>query len=456
MGFKRLCTVFIILLLTSSPIARGNGSDPTDEPGSSDQAHPPVTPTEHSSERMDEQRPASNGVPHNPSGLASNDTTGEWSGYVSLEPRLFFRGPEYPKQDDQNVSIAFKPEYYVDWAGGSQRFAFSPFLRYDANDDERTHADVREFYWSVEHNQLLFKAGLDVVFWGVAESRHLVDIINQTDLVENIDGEEKLGQPMLNLDYLSDWGTWQLYVMPYFRERTFPGEDGRLRTNPAVNTNDAQYESNSKENHIDVALRWSRYIGDWDIGLAHFSGTSREPLLFPKYKSSGALQLEPFYQQIDQTSVDAQATMGAWLWKLEAIYNQNNVDDFYAYVGGFEYTQFGVAGSPGDLGWLLEYSYDNRGEYEELGDSATNALQNDIFFGVRWTGNDLDSSELLATIAVDVDNGSSFTNIEASRRLGESWTLGLELRVFIKIDQKDLLYFFRHDDYLELQITRHF
>ncbi len=113
---------------------------------------------------------------------------------------------------------------------------FIPFYRYDANDAKRTRGDIRELYWQMDYRELSFKAGIDVVFWGVAESQHLVDIINQTDLVEDIDGEEKLGQPMVNLDYMTDLGTWQFYLLPYFRERTFPGEQGRLRTDPPVRT----------------------------------------------------------------------------------------------------------------------------------------------------------------------------------------------------------------------------
>ena len=51
-----------------------------------------------------------------------------------------------------------------------------------------------------------FRVGVGKVFWGVTESQHLVDIINQTDLVENIDTEDKLGQPMLETTWLQNWG----------------------------------------------------------------------------------------------------------------------------------------------------------------------------------------------------------------------------------------------------------
>jgi hypothetical protein len=113
---------------------------------------------------------------------------GEWSGYISFDARLFPKSPEFPDQTDQDFSLAFKPEYYLDWANGDQQFAFSPFFRYDTADDQRTHADIRELFWRIEHKRWVGKIGLDVVFWGVTESQHLVDIINQTDLVENIDG----------------------------------------------------------------------------------------------------------------------------------------------------------------------------------------------------------------------------------------------------------------------------
>ena len=379
----------------------------------------------------------------------TRDYSGAWSGCVSLHARIFFQSPKFAEQRDQNVSTAFKPEYYVDWADGTQQFGFSPFFRYDAQDDQRTHADIRELYWQAERERITAKAGIDVVFWGVTESQHLVDIINQTDLVENIDGEEKLGQPMLNVDYLSDWGNWNAFVLPYFRERTFPGKHGRLRTEPAVSTSNPLYESGSEEKHVDFALRWSHNIGDWDLGLAHFTGTGREPYLQVD-TSGGGMRLVPYYPQIDQTSLDVQATKGAWLWKLESIYNQNNLDDYFAYVGGFEYTTFGVGGSPADLGWLLENQYDERG------DEAPNGLASDIYMGLRLTANDVASTMALAGIIYDTDTEAVFGNIEASRRLNEDWSLDLELRFTTNTDDDQNLYFVESDDYLGIALRRYF
>lgn len=374
---------------------------------------------------------------------------GDLSGYVTLDARVFAEDPKYSGQDDHTASIAIEPQYFIDWADGEQRFAFRPFARYDANDDERTHADIRELYWRMEKDNLVVKLGVDVVFWGVAESQHLIDVINQTDFVENIDGEDKLGQPMINIDYSTEWGTWQAYLLPYFRERTFAGEDGRLRFDPVVDTDDPQFESGDEEKHVDFALRWSHYFGDWDVGLAHFSGTTRIPLFIPN-GSSDAARLLPYYFQIEQTSLDVQATKGAWLWKLEALYNSNNVEDYYAAVGGFEYTQFGAINDVADLGWLLEYHFDERD------DTALTPLQEDLFLGVRYTGNDVAGTRLLAGVVVDTSSRSTFGNLEAVRRLGENWTLTFEARMFSNIDNNDLLRYWEDDDYIELQLARYF
>lgn len=131
------------------------------------------------------------------------------------------------------------------------------------------------------------RIGVDKVFWGVTESVHLVDIVDQTDLVENPDGEDKLSQPMV---YLS-----------------LPRDRGML-----------------------------------DFGLSCFRGTSREPSFLPGVDDSGRPVLLPVYRQVDQASVDAQITTGAWLLKLEALYRAGQhdragrEDRYFASVVGFE------------------------------------------------------------------------------------------------------------------------
>ncbi|WP_197722171.1 hypothetical protein [Sulfuriflexus mobilis] len=375
---------------------------------------------------------------------------GTWSGNVALEWRDFLQSPLAGEQQGDSMSLSFQPEYYRQWNNGQQAFRFTPFVRIDGKDQERSHLDLRELSWTYVSEEWELLAGVSKVYWGVAESLHLVDIINQTDLVENPDGEEKLGQPMIKLTLVRDWGDLDLFILPGFRERTFPGRRGRLRTQVPASNGDADYASSAGREHIDVAARWRKTLGDWDIGLSHFSGTARQPLFREGTNSAGRSVLIPVYDTIDQTGLDVQATKGDWLWKLEAISRSGQGERFSAAVGGFEYTLYGIFDSGADLGLLTEYLYDERGN------AATTPFEDDVFIGARLAMNDVASSELLAGVITDLSNGSQAYNLEASRRFGQHWKLNLEARLFSNINAKDLLAAQRNDDYVQLELAYYF
>ena len=376
---------------------------------------------------------------------------GEWRGNVDADAWWFFHDASDPRQSNGNLSLAFEPEYFHDWDDGDQRFVFAPFLRLDQRDDERTHADIRELYWRKSFESAELLVGFGKVFWGVTELRHLVDIINQTDLVENLDGEQKLGQPMVQLTLLRDWGTLDFFAMPYFRERTFTGPDGRPRPPLYVDTDNPVYESSAEQTHFDYAARWSHYFGEFDVGLAFFSGTSREPRLLPGLNSQGEPVLIPNYDLIDQLSLDAQATLGSWLLKLEAIGRDTPQETFFAATGGFEYTLVGIFDTAIDLGLLAEYLYDDSSD-----PFLVTPFDDDIFLGTRLAFNDTQSTELLVGFSQDLNNDSIFFNVEGSRRIGQSWKAGLQVRIFNNDEPTDAFFAFRNEDYAEFKISKYF
>jgi hypothetical protein len=382
--------------------------------------------------------------------LSFSVSAGQWSGYLGTEFRFFLQDARDPRQHDENLSLVFEPEYYHEWDKGTQSLAFVPFFRLDQHDNERTHFDIRELTWLKAAENWELRVGLRKVFWGVTEFQHLVDIINQTDLVENIDTEDKLGQPMINLALINDWGTVDLFIMPYFRERTFPGIEGRPRNQPVVDDGLSKYESSAKEKHIDFAIRYSNYFGDWDVGVAHFYGTSRDPRSILTMNSSGAPVLKPFYDIINQTSIDLQATKGNMLWKLEALHRSGQGETYNAVAGGFEYTFVGIFDSAIDLGVLGEYHYDGRGE------DALTFFEDDIATGMRFAFNDAQSSEALVGLIWDRNTGGKFLNIEASRRIGNDWMLEMESRFLFGQSSSDPAFAISRDDYLELFLTYNF
>ncbi|WP_108807718.1 hypothetical protein [Aquimarina spinulae] len=363
------------------------------------------------------------------------------------EYRYFYDNALFEDQEDHFPSLAIRPEYKAEWNAGYESINFKGFFRLDV-DDERTHWDIRELYYQKAKKNWEFNLGLKKVYWGVAESNHLVDIINQTDAVETFDGEEKLGQPMAQFTWITEkFGTFDFFYLPYHRKRTFSGKKGRLRFPVVIDKDDLNYESSAKEWRQDVAIRWKHYFDIFDIGISHFYGTGREPLFV--FDTTG--NINAFYPVIHQTGLDLQITHDAFLWKLESIYRHADAQNFFAMVAGLEYTFSNIDGNGLDIGVLGEYLYDERDEL------ALNALQNDVFFGSRIAFNDTQDTSILIGGITDLESSTTIFSLEASRRFGSSWTAAIEARIFNEIDDSELILSnFREDSFFRISISKYF
>lgn len=380
------------------------------------------------------------------------------SGFAAIDLRTFTEPVGLSGQNPRVVdpSVFMQPEIRQEWSSGTHRVTLIPFGRYDSLDSHRSHWDLREANWMYKGDGWNIQAGVGKVFWGVTESRHLIDIVNQTDEVESIRGEDKLGQPMVNLNVATRYGNLNLLYLPYFRERTYPSARGRLRFELPVDTDQAQIQG-ANQWHPDWAVRWSHTFGRWDVGISYFSGISREPRLMPN-SFTRPTALIPVYELINQVSVDIQGAVGKWLFKLEAMTRDVPGKRFAAAVAGFEYTESGVGGTGADLGLLLEYQYDGREKFSRT--SLTNTLptpnNNDIFAGMRLALNDEQNSQVLFGITVDIDTRATVASFKGSRRLGENWKVEVESLAFFHIPQSDILIGPARDDYVQARLIRYF
>ena len=383
----------------------------------------------------------------------------EWSGSVSAESRWFYRDTGHAGQRSLPNGFVATPQLYIEDRTGWS-FTLSPFYRFDGDDPHRTHADLHEayalFFGALGDGQWEARLGVDRTFWGVVESNNLVDIVNQIDLVEHPDEKSKLGQPMAHFAYVGNWGTMELFGLPYHRQRTFPGRKGRLRFPWIVDDGSVTYESADGERHMDLAARYSHSIGLLDFGISAFEGTSREPFLSPRFGADGGIVLAPHYEQIRQAGLDGQLTFDTWLLKLEAIHRSgmsNRLGDKEAYASfvlGGEYTLYSLQGSAADLTLLAEWAYDERGR------RATTKFDNDIFLGTRLAFNDVQGTELLVSTLIGADHDSRVLAAELNRRLSDRWSLRLEAVALLELDPWDVLYETRRDSFVEAGLTYSF
>ena len=337
----------------------------------------------------------------------------EFFGQVQLELTGFAQDPLSSTQTRDDISVAARPTLLAEWLGA------------------------------------------DFVFWGKTEAVHLVDIVNSDDRVESLDLEDKLGQPMLRATRYTEYGAFSAFYLPYFREPTFAGEDGRLRGRLPVDTGSPIYAVDGDEWAPSFALRWAHVIGDVDFGVSGFYGTSRDAAFRPaNFNALGQpTVLRPVYDDIWQIGFDGQYTSGPALWKLEAIGRLDQLDrtgqpnDYVAVTGGIEYTLFGVAETNADLGLILEGAWDSRGE------DALTPFEEDAIYGVRLALNDEADTSILLFGVTDVVSGGTSVRLEAERRLFGSWKLEVEGQAFLNTQESDLEYGLRRDSFARLTLS---
>jgi hypothetical protein len=84
-----------------------------------------------------------------------------------------------------------------------------------------------------------------------------------------------MGQTMVQFTWsTNDYGSFDFFYLSYHRKRIFNREKGRLRFSTIIDKDAIKYKSGAEEWRQDLAVRWSHYIGAFDIGVSHFYGTA--------------------------------------------------------------------------------------------------------------------------------------------------------------------------------------
>ena len=370
----------------------------------------------------------------------------EYNLYGSIQPEysLFIDGDGRHNQSREKPSILGTANFTTFIQDDNAKISISALSRYDREDHNRSYFDFQKLKYEYYFDDATIKLGNEIVFWGVNESFHLVDIINQSNLAENLSGTKKLGQPMIAASFYRDFGDVDFYFLPYFRERVFPGANGRPRLKLEIDENSISYESSKSEKHIDLAVRYSLMIDDFDIGFSHFYGHSRNPKLIINQSS---FKLDQHYPLLSQTGIDIQATKDSWLYKFEAISAELMSERHLSAAGGLEYTYYGLNNSSQDLGLIIEYLFDDRNDYP---------FNNEGSIGLRWTRNDINSSALLAGSIIDLDGNSNQFFIEYEQRLKNDFKIFVEAIISGSIDSSDYNYAFKDDSNFKIKIAKYF
>jgi hypothetical protein len=370
--------------------------------------------------------------------LAPWPATAQWTLHTRAEGSLFADPSNTSQLPDPELGFVLHARGGLEWDSGRQWLDLEPFLRLDLVTGERTRFDLRQASWSIARGDWELTAGLGEVFWGVVESRRVVDFVNQWYSVGSLAGYEKLGQPLVRAALATELGTFEVILTPLFRERPFDGAAGGLWS--PLNVEDRRSRDRTRYSSLrpDFAVHWTHYLGDVDLGLAHFSGTDRDPGFELAPQPAGSPVLVPIYTRTNRTSLDLQWTSVGWLGKLELATGMAMHGRYGAGAGGLEraFTDY--------LSAFFEYAYDSRGA------QATTSYEHDIYAGSRLM---LQEGSVEAGLFVDTSSGNLILKAGLRQRLSARLTLDVEARGFMGDAEREPPFAARQGSFLALTLT---
>lgn len=370
-------------------------------------------------------------------------------GTLGAEGVYFFDAPLYEDQ----AAAQWQPTIQgsVDWATAISRdtkLTLNVFGRASTHADDSLAGDIREAAIASRWNSVDVKAGVLSETWAVLEAWNPVDIINQRDLVEDFQGEVKLGQPGMSASMQRGHLVLSVLGMTYARERRYAEGEDRLRLFPApIEATDFESGQWAPSTAVRAQYRWDAL----DVAVSQFYGHAREPVLEPRVGPGGLTGFDALYQRIAQTSTEIQYVVGDSVLKNEIIYQSGGIDDFWGGGVGMETTVNKLGGGFQSLTFYVEAYADGRSTA-----APVTAFQRDVFLGARYNLNDTADTLFEARYTYDLEWHSDLVDLRSSRRVLDDCLIFFQLLLPLTVDSDPALGGLAEDAYFKAAFDWYF
>lgn len=424
---------------------------------------------------------------------------GGLSGQIDLGFRYYPEDGQYAGQGDAGFYefLGLELEGTASIGPGDLVFQLSGVLD-DALD--RSFVNIEKLYYTQTFDTWDLVVGYNVEDWGVSSGRTIVNVLNSRDIANRVGTGGLIGTPMINANFVTEIGTFSAYAAFGDVIQNFGGPATRQRAPFALDDDFAVYED---ENSVDLALRFSNdyAIGDGALDLSAYiyRGTSREAVALPgctstfgtvtqaicgqindaivadfenggtqpldetefgtfilnnfpahaaDFQAGGVAGLTPYYQEISQVGLTAVYAFGDTQLRFEGYYRDTQHEGFAAGIIGGDHTLYEPAGLDGNLVLALEYHFDDRSARQ-----TTSLFDNDLFLGANYTGNDRNGTQFGLGVFHDLDTSAQLYSLNASRRIGDRFRLGLDVSHVHADGMNDPLSLIDDDTFAEVTLS---
>lgn len=366
----------------------------------------------------------------------------ESQGQLALESRVF-SNDQSPDTVDLGLGLFGRLE--LEHKHKPFREKVRLYGRMDQQDMRRTILVVEELWAAWDFGPFELRVGADILNWSATEAFHPADVINARNIDSDAENYEKVGEPMVQLSTKLGRGSLKAIFMPYYSQPILPSSRSRLNFLPPNVVNEEleflrlDFRGRLTDGRFGPqgALRFTQTIGDadLDVHVIHHMDRYQPEVLFDA--TTGAVV--PLFRAVTQVGGTYQHVVGDFVFKLEAGYRwfvepENGVTP-YGPVQDRNHLQVAVG---------AEYGLVNDEDVEQtfileaqsifgVDDDIRKSLQlfqRDAMLGYRVTIGDVDSTEILLSVIMDLEAPENvFWSANFKQRFLETWSISAGARM---------------------------
>ncbi len=395
-------------------------------------------------------------------------------GSVELETRTFT--PDGSKKTE-DVGLALVTRLEIKYEPNQQlEFVARGVARFDALDSTRNIGTPEDAYAAYTiGRRLTLRAGMQILNWSAAEAFTPADIINSRNYDSDSEAQERLGEPMVEMQVRVLQGTLSLYYMPFRISPNIIASEGRLSLLPHdrelgdilwIDRDGTRSESVFAH---QGAMHFTQTVGSADIAVHvvdHNDRVHPQPTLDLRTGRDrteteeliNVADIRPTFHWVTQFGLTYVQVFGSLIFKLEAAHrwvrdvhpdsltlDVDTLPNHQIVASGLEYGWVTLAGHTATI------FVEGQAVLEQPSTIRRNidVFQRDVFIGYRHGLNDEKSREVVFAFISDLEKPHEYVaSLRYAQALSDTWSMRASLRSLRLFDTKA--------HYAQLALTRNF
>lgn len=353
----------------------------------------------------------------------------EASGHIDIEAQNYLIAKDSKHKSNFTAKQTLELKYEYD--------ALSAYTKLYAQEDYhdtldaseytgRTFARVDELYLKYDYEDDSISAGKSVKFWGALELRNIVNVFNPSDFRSDMFDADYLGVYNASYSHYTEDGEFLLSVKLHEQNQKMASEPYVYYFLPPFLKYYEKLKTSDKTDRPSLYLMYSGSLdSEYALDYAFIYENGYDSQRYFTASSTIPVKLTQNAYLVNKFMTFNTLVVDTTLIKLEALYadviDDNKISDYSHIALGVEHTLENIYDRH-SLGLIAEYyryeTYES-GKYSDL--DLYEAMQNDLFLGVRYSFNNADDSSIITGSVIDSEYDEQTYLFKYASRFADSF-----------------------------------